>query len=66
MFLEMACQCGASIQMDGINESFMVLYGTRFADSHVTCGFVTPLNTDKQDRTIRHDINFKTKDRNED
>lgn len=66
MFLDMSCQCGAGIQMDGINENFMLLYGTRFADSHVACGYITPLNTDKPERTIRHDLNFKTKDRNED
>lgn len=66
MYLEMNCQCGAGIQMEGINENFVLLYGTRFADSHVSCGFITPLTKDKQERTTRHDINFKTNDRNED
>ena len=60
MFIEMSCQCGAGIQLDGVNESFMLLYGTRFADSHVSCGYITPITKDKPDQTKRHDINLNT------
>lgn len=47
MFIEMSCQCGALIQLDGVNDTFTLLMATRFADSHTSCGFVTPVNNDE-------------------
>ncbi|CAB4128848.1 hypothetical protein UFOVP225_90 [uncultured Caudovirales phage] len=44
MFLEMSCACGAAVQIDGLGDTYMILMGTRFAESHVGCGFMTPLN----------------------
>ena len=46
MFLEMSCGCGAALQIDGLGDTYMLLMGTRFAESHVDCGFMTPLNSD--------------------
>lgn len=53
MFIEMSCQCGALIQLDGVNDTFTMLMATRFADSHTSCGFVTPLSTDESKSSRR-------------
>lgn len=54
MFLDMACQCGAALQLDGLSETFVMLMAVRFADAHTACGFVTPLrDTEKQPRRDR-------------
>lgn len=60
MFIEMNCQCGAGIQLDGVNETFMLFYSTRFADAHTSCGYITPVIKDKPDQTKRYDINLNT------
>lgn len=46
MFVEMSCACGAALQVDGLEDTYIMLMGNRFAESHVSCGFVTPLNGD--------------------
>lgn len=41
MFIDMACQCGASMQLDGVNEMFTLVMSNRFAEAHVSCGYMT-------------------------
>ena len=43
MFIEMTCQCGAGMQLEGVNESFTLVMSTRFAEAHASCGYVAPL-----------------------
>jgi hypothetical protein len=61
MFLEMTCACGASIQMDGDNDTAALLLSHRFAEAHVSCGFVTPVYSDEAEKTVRHELKFKQK-----
>ena len=61
MFVEMSCQCGAILQLDGVNEMYTMLMSTRFADSHVDCGFVTPLVTEESANRSKLSIDAKPK-----
>ena len=61
MYLEMACPCGALINIDGADETFTTLMAVRFADSHAECGFVTPIAGDTSITVSRKrllDLNF--------
>lgn len=53
MFVEMSCQCGATLQLDGVNDTFTLLMSNRFANSHTACGYVTPLSDDTTKPTRR-------------
>lgn len=59
MFIEMSCQCGAMINIDGFNESFTYLTTSRFLEAHVSCGFVNPTKNDGAERTIRREFDIK-------
>lgn len=61
MFVEMSCQCGAGLQLDGVNEMYTMLMSTRFADSHVDCGFVTPIVTEEPNTRAKRSIDVKPK-----
>jgi hypothetical protein len=41
MFVEMSCQCGAAIQMDGVNDTYTMLMSSRFANAHTVCGYMS-------------------------
>jgi hypothetical protein len=56
MFVEMSCACGAALQVDGLEDTYIMLMGNRFAESHTGCGFVTPLNGDGPKVTRREPI----------
>jgi hypothetical protein len=56
MFVEMACACGAALQVDGLEDTYIMLMGNRFAESHVECGYVTPLNGDSPKVVRRESI----------
>lgn len=43
MFIEMSCQCGAAIQMDGVNDTYTMLMSSRFANAHTVCGYMSPV-----------------------
>lgn len=58
MFIEMSCQCGALLQLDGVNESFTMVTAVRFTEAHVKCGFVTPTKRDEPERTVRREIDL--------
>jgi len=60
MFLEVACQCSAMIQLevDKSKEDAAWLLLGRFASAHSACGFVTPLLEERPELTKR--LNIKT------
>ena len=64
MFFEMACSCSASFQIDGAEDRLDAawLMATRFADSHINCGYMTPVVADEPEKTKRYDINRRTED----
>lgn len=53
MFIDMACKCGAALQVDGVSDTYIMFMGNRFAESHVNCGFVTPAAGDSPSRVVR-------------
>jgi hypothetical protein len=53
MFVEMSCQCGATLQLDGVNDTFTLLMANRFANSHTGCGYVTSVADDSEKTTRR-------------
>jgi hypothetical protein len=61
MVVEMSCQCGASLVLEGVEDTFAMLLTLRFADSHTSCGYMTPLKTEEPTKSVRHEINFKHK-----
>ena len=42
MYVNLECSCEAMLQIDSdwVDSTWMMIY--RFADAHVTCGFMTP------------------------
>lgn len=65
MYIELACACGAILNIDGAEDTFTIMLATRFSDSHVECGFVTPLDGDASVKVVRKrlmDINFNDED----
>ena len=42
MLVAMVCSCGASLELQGTNDTYTMLMSSRFADAHVGCGFLTP------------------------
>jgi hypothetical protein len=63
MFVEMSCNCGATLQLDGFEETSTLLMANRFSEAHTVCGYVTPINGDTQDKTSRYELKFKPKQR---
>jgi hypothetical protein len=61
MLIAMSCQCGASLELDGADDTFALLMANRFADSHTKCGFMTTTKADSPTSTVRHEIKFKPK-----
>ena len=61
MFVEMSCSCGATLQLDGADDTGTWLMAVRFSDAHTTCGFVSPVVTDNQEKTARYELKFKPK-----
>lgn len=61
MLVAMSCACGASIELEGADDTFTLLLATRFSDSHVKCGFMTSTKSDSPTSTVRHEIKFKPK-----
>lgn len=57
-FIDMACKCGSALQLDGLDEDFIVLMTLRFAESHQVCGYIAPTVTDAPERRIRRSINL--------
>jgi hypothetical protein len=55
MFIEMSCQCGAAIQMDGVNDTYTMLMSNRFANAHTVCGYMSSM-TDEATKTKRDSI----------
>lgn len=59
MFIEMSCQCGAAIQMDGVNDTYTMLMSSRFANAHTVCGYMSPIADEskaKRDSVIKPKI----------
>ena len=59
MFIEMSCQCGAAIQMDGVNDTYTMLMSSRFANAHTVCGYMSPTadeSKSKRDSVIKPKI----------
>lgn len=65
MFVEMSCKCGSAIQLDGVNDTYTLLMSNRFAESHISCGYVTPVAFDGPTTTKRN-TNIKPKALQED
>lgn len=63
MFVEMSCACGATLQVDGADDTATWLMASRFSEAHTECGFVTPLNRDEQEKTSRYELKFRPKQR---
>jgi len=59
MFTEMSCKCGATLQLDGFNDSFTEFTTIRFLDAHIICGFVTPVKKEMPDRTVRRELDIR-------
>ncbi len=51
MYFEMMCSCSASIHMDVAEDmqTLGLLFLNRFIESHVNCGFMTPMHKDVDD-----------------
>jgi hypothetical protein len=64
MFVELVCNCGASIQVERSDaEDALWLLATRFVEAHTICGFVTDINRDSTEQTTRYDLKFKPRNR---
>lgn len=63
MFVEMMCACGATLQVDGADDTATWLWANRFTEAHTECGFMTPVMRDEQEKTTRYELKFKTKER---
>jgi len=57
-FIDMACKCGSALQLDGLEDNFIMLMSLRFAESHQVCGYIAPPVTDSPERRTRRSINL--------
>jgi hypothetical protein len=57
-FIDMACKCGSALQLDGLTDEYIMLMSARFAESHVSCGFMTSTTIDSPERRTKRRINL--------
>jgi hypothetical protein len=66
MFVEMSCNCGATLQVDSLeNETIGLVWGQRFVNAHQDCGFVSKVKEEVEEKTKRYDITHKEQRKNE-
>lgn len=59
-FIEMSCKCEASFQADiQDSDNLVLLWAQSFVSAHRECGFMTSINTDLPEKTVRYDLMYK-------
>jgi len=59
-FIEMSCKCEASFQADvPDSDNLILLWAQSFVLAHQECGFMSRINTDLPEKTVRYDIMYK-------
>lgn len=66
MFVEMSCNCGATLQVDSEeNDTLPLVWGQRFINAHQDCGFMSKAKEEIEEKTKRYDITPKEQRENE-
>ena len=61
MFIEMSCECGASVQADAEdNETLVMVWGHSFVNAHQSHGYMAkPTIADAEEKMKRYDVIYK-------
>ena len=59
-FIEMSCKCETSFQADlEDNDTLLLLWAQSFVNAHKECGFMSSIQTDLPEKTVRYDVMYK-------